>query len=82
MNDIIKIIRALENSGVLLESVTKIIENETKEQRGGFLPMLFGNLGASLLGNLLTGGKGVIRAVEGIKKKIKFTNTISPINKF
>ena len=71
MNDIIKIIKTLENSGVLLEGVTKAIENETKEQRGGFLPMLLGTLGASLLGNLLTGGKDVIRAGEGIKKKKK-----------
>ena len=50
MNDIITIIEALENSG---------IENETKEQRGGFLSMLLGTIGASLLGNLLTGGKGM-----------------------
>ena len=62
MNDIIKIIEALENSGTLL---TKTIENETKEQRGGFLSMLLGTLGASLLGNLLT-GKGMMRAGEGI----------------
>ena len=62
MNDIIKIIEALENSGTLL---TKTIENETKEQRGGFLSMLLGTLGASLLGNLLT-GKGMMRAGERI----------------
>ena len=66
MNDIIKIIEALENSGILLKRVTKIIENETKEQREGFLSMLLGTLGASLLGNLLTGGKGMMRAREGI----------------
>ena len=65
INDIIKIIEALENSGILLKGVTKTIENETKEQRGGFLSMLLGTLGASLLGNLLT-GKGMIRAGEGI----------------
>ena len=65
MNDIIKIIEALENSGILLKVVTKTIENETKEQRGGFLSMLLGTLGASLLGNLLTGGKGKARAGEG-----------------
>ena len=47
MNDIIKIIEALENSGILLKGVTKTIENETKEQRGGFLSMLLGTLGAS-----------------------------------
>ena len=54
MNDIIKIIEALENSGILLKGVTKTIENETKEQKGGFLSMLLGTLGARLLGNLLT----------------------------
>ena len=74
MNDIIKIIEALENSGVLLKGVTKTIENETKEQSGGFLSMLLGTLGASLLGNLLSGkglaraGEGIIRAGEGVKK--------------
>ena len=65
MNDIMKIIEALENSGILLKGVSKTTENETKEQRGGFLSMLLGTLGASLLGNLLTGGKGMIRAGEG-----------------
>ena len=66
MNDIIKIIEALENSGILLKGVTKTIENETTEQRGGFLSMLLGTLGESLLGNLLTGGKGMMRAGERI----------------
>ena len=61
MNDIIKIVQALEHSNVLLKAVTKTIENETKEQKGGFLSMLLGALGASLLGNLLA-GKGIIRA--------------------
>ena len=65
MNDIMKIIKALENSGILLKGVSKTIKNETKEQRGGFLSMLLGTLGASLLGNLLTGGKGIVRAGEG-----------------
>ena len=74
MNDIIKIIEALENSGILLKGVTKTIENETKERRGGFLSMLLGTLGASLLGNLLSGkglaraGEGIVRAGEGVKK--------------
>ena len=66
MSDIMKIIEALENSGILLKGVTKTIENETKEQRGGFLGMLLGTLGVSLLGNLLTGGKGIMRAGDGI----------------
>ena len=66
LNDIMKIIEALENSGILLKGVTKTIENETKEKRGVFLGMLLGTLGASLLGNLLTGGKGMMRAGEKI----------------
>ena len=65
MKDIMKIIEALENSGILLKGVSKAIENEAKEQRGGFLSMLLGTLGASLLGNLLT-GKGIMRAGDGI----------------
>ena len=51
MNDIVRIIKALEISGILLKGVTKTTENETKEQRGGFLSMLLGTLGTSLLGN-------------------------------
>ena len=66
MKDIMKIIEALENSGILLKGVSKTIENETKEKRGGFLSMLLGTLGASLLGHLLTGGKGIMRAGDGI----------------
>ena len=68
MNDIIKIVKSLEDSGVLLRGVSETIKHEAKEQRGGFLSMLLGTLSASVLGNLLTGGKGVIRAGEGIKK--------------
>ena len=58
MKDIMKIIKALENSGILLKGVSKTSKNETKGQRDGFLSMLLGTLGASLLGNLSTGGKG------------------------
>ena len=88
MNDIIKITEALENSGILLKGVTKTTENETKEQRGGFLSMLLGTLGASLLGNLLTGkgmmraGEGTVRAGEGAKKTPKFAVTFSSFNKY
>ena len=67
MNDITKIIQALEDSNVLLKRVTKTIKNETKEQKGGFLSMLLGTLGASLLGNLLA-RKGIVRAGSGNKK--------------
>ena len=65
MNDIMKIIEASENSGIFLKGVSKTIENETKEQRRGFLSILLGTLGSSLLGNLLTGGRGIMRAGEG-----------------
>ena len=53
MNDIVKVIQALEDSNTLLKGVSKTIKNETKERKGGFLSMLLGTLGASLLGNLL-----------------------------
>ena len=67
MNDIMKIVQALEDSNILLKGVTKTIKNETKEQKEGFLSMLLGTLGASLLGNLLA-GKGILRAGSGNKK--------------
>ena len=65
MEDIIKIVKSLEDSGLLLKGVSETIQNEANEQRGGFLSMLLGTLGASLLGNILT-GKGINRAGEGI----------------
>ena len=61
MNDIIKIVQALKDSNTLLKGVPETIKNETKEQQGGFLSMLLGTLGVTLLGNLLT-GKGIVRA--------------------
>ena len=67
MNDIMKIVQALEDSNILLKGVTKTIKNETKDQKGGFLSMLLGTLGASLLGNLLA-GKEIVRAGSGNKK--------------
>ena len=54
----------------MLKGVTETVKNETKEQKGGFLSMLLGTLGASLLGNLLT-GKGVVRAGYGNNNKGK-----------
>ena len=65
MNDIMKIVQALEDSNISSKGVTKTIKNETKEQKGGFLSMLLGTLGASLLGNLLS-GEGTVRTEEGI----------------
>ena len=73
MEDIIKMVKSLEDSGLLLIGVTEIVQNKVKEQKWGFLSMLLGILGASLLGNLLTGkgiyrvgkGKGIVRAGYG-----------------
>ena len=64
MNDIMKIVKSLEESILLIKSVTETIKNDAKEQKGVFLGMLLATLGATLLGNLLT-GKGVIRVDEG-----------------
>ena len=77
MNDILEIVQAIEDSNILLKGVTKTIKNEIKEQKGGFLSMLLGTLGASLLGNFFAGkgiprpssrnrkGKGIIRTGTG-----------------
>ena len=67
MNDILNIVKSLEESGLLIEGISETIKNEAKEQKGGFLRMLLGTLRASLLGNLLT-SKGTIRAGEGAIK--------------
>ena len=64
IEDIIKIIKSLEDSGLLLKGVTETVQNEVKEQKGGFISMLLGTLGASLLGNILT-GKGIYRTGKG-----------------
>ena len=64
MEDIIKIVKSLKDSGLLLKGVTKTVQNEVKEQKGGFLSMLLGTLGASLLGNILA-GRGIYRARKG-----------------
>ena len=65
MEDIIKIVISLEDSDLLLKRVNEIVQNEAKEQKGGFFSMLIGTLGASLLGNILT-GRGINTAGEGI----------------
>ena len=67
MHDIMKIVQTLEDFDILLKGVTKTIKNETKEQKGGFLSMFLGTLGAILLRNLLA-GKGIVRAGSGNKK--------------
>ena len=67
-DDILKILKSLQDSNVILKEVSETIQHEAKEQRGGFLSMLLVTLGASLLGDILSkglSGQGVIRAGEG-----------------
>ena len=77
MEDIIKVVKSLEDSGLLLKLDTETVQNEVKEQKGGYLSMLSGTLGASLLGIILVGkginraGEGVVRASYGNEKGIK-----------
>ena len=74
MKGIIKIVKSFENSGLLLKGISETVQNEAREQKGGFLSMLLGTLGASSLGNILTGkgvtvtrqGQGINRAEEGV----------------
>ena len=82
MNGIIKIVKSLEDSGVLLKGISKTIQHEAKEQKGGFLSMLLGTLGASLLGNLLSGLKGVIRQVKKLKRKSNLLIPFHPLTHF
>ena len=74
MKDLIKIVKSLEDSGLLLKGVTESVQNEVKEQKGGFLSMLLGTLGASLLGNVLT-VKGIHRAGKG-KRNIELVKEL------
>ena len=70
MEDIVKIVKSLEESGLLIERISEKVKNETEEQKGEFLAMLLGTLAASMLRNALTGrevtrvGKDTIRAGE------------------
>ena len=67
MQDLLKIVILFEDSGILLNEIIETVKNEVKEQKSGFLSMLLGTLGASLLGDLLIknlSGRGVIRAGE------------------
>ena len=65
MEDITKIFKSYENSGILLKEVSETIQKDAKEQKGGFVSMLLGTLVASLLGDILA-GKGMNRAGEEI----------------
>ena len=77
MEDITKVVKSLEDCGLLLKGVSETIQNESKKQKRGFLNMLLGTLDASLLGNILAGkemnraGEGFLRAGYGSSVKNK-----------
>ena len=89
MNDIMKIVKSLEESGFLIKGISETFKNEAKEQKEGFLSMLLGTLGANLLGNLLT-GKGKIKPGDGehlelmkaLLEQVRIFNVVSSFNKF
>ena len=63
MEDIMKIVKSLEESRLIINGISETIKNEAKEQKGGFMSMLLGTLAVSVLGNSLA-VRGVIRADE------------------
>ena len=86
MQDLLKIVKSLEDNGVLLDGITETVKNEVKEQKGGFLSVLLGTLGVSLLGDLLTknlSGRGFLEQekehIELVMYRKKFDSP--PINK-
>ena len=80
MNDIMKIVQALEDSNILPQAVTKTLKNETKEQKAGFLSMLLDTSGPSLLGHILA-GKGIVKASSGNKKEKEFQELVLEKNR-
>ena len=80
-NDIMKIVKSLEESGLLIKGVSETIKSEAKEQKRGFIRMLLGASVASLLGKLLT-GKRTIRAGEATITAARIFNDASSFNKF
>ena len=77
MEDIIKIVKSLEYSGLLLKRISETVQNEAKKQKGRFLSMLLGTLLVSLLGNILA-GKGINRAGEGVVSVLKIGFLMPP----
>ena len=74
MSDVMKIVKSLEESCLLIKGVSETIKNQAKEQKEGFISMLLGTSGASLLGNLLTGNEAI--ALDNAASSFsKFWNT-------
>ena len=76
MEAVMKVVKSLEDSGLLLKGISETIQNEAKEQRGGFLSMFLGTLGPRLLGNMVAdkginrAGDETIRAGYGSKRSV------------
>ena len=79
MNDIMKIVKSLEESDLLIKSISKTIENKAKEQKGRFLGMLLDSLGASVLANLLQ-GKDKLQRVKTLSEQVRIFNAFSSFN--
>ena len=76
-----KIIKSLEESAFLTKDAGKTTKNEVKEQKGGFLTMLSGTLGPSLLGNLLH-GKAQLEQVKALFERAGFLMLHHPLTNF
>ena len=86
MEDITKVVKSLEDCGLLLKGVSETIQNESRKQKRRFLSMLLGTLDASLLGNILAGkgmnraGEGFLKAAMDLQSKTRIFNTASSFN--
>ena len=80
MDDIIRIIKSLENSSVLTDGVSKTVKHKIKKQEDGFLGMSLGNVGVSMLGNMLF-GKTVVRAGKRVVRAGRVYNTMDRMSK-
>ena len=80
IDDVIRIIKSLVNSGILLDGVRETVKHEVKKPERGFLGMLLETLGASVFGNILT-RKGVMRAGKGVAREARGYNNMNPMKK-
>ena len=79
MEDIMKTVKSLKESRLLIKRISETIKNEAKEQKGEFFSMLLGILAASILGNVLA-GRWAIKAGEGVIRACQIVNSFSPFN--
>ena len=65
LNNVIKILKSLEESSLLIKGVSETVENDVKEQKGGSHVILAATLAASFLGSALM-GRGEVRGGDGV----------------